>query len=52
MNAADDRTTPGWRRAVVAIASVGLALGLIAGLALLVAGPGHRLGWWSRPGSR
>jgi uncharacterized protein (DUF1499 family) len=47
MNAADDRTALGWRRAVVAIASVGLALGLIAGLALLVAGPGHRLGWWS-----
>ena len=42
-----DRTTPGWRRAVVAIASVGLVLGLIARLLLLVAGPGHRLGWWS-----
>jgi uncharacterized protein (DUF1499 family) len=46
MNAADT-SAPGWRRAVVAVASAGLALGLIAGLLLLVAGPGHRLGWWS-----
>jgi uncharacterized protein (DUF1499 family) len=31
----------------VAIATAGLALALVAALALLLAGPGHRLGWWS-----
>jgi uncharacterized protein (DUF1499 family) len=36
-----------WRRLTVAIATAGLALALVAGLALLVAGPGHRFGWWS-----
>jgi uncharacterized protein (DUF1499 family) len=36
-----------WRRATVAIATAGLALALVAALALLLAGPGHRLGWWS-----
>jgi hypothetical protein len=35
------------RRLVIAIANTGLALALIAGLGLLVAGPGHRFGWWS-----
>lgn len=29
------------------IASLGLALALVAGLALLIAGPGHRFGLWS-----
>ncbi|HYZ27204.1 MAG TPA: hypothetical protein VE597_09875, partial [Geminicoccaceae bacterium] len=36
-----------WRRAAVVTANVGLALALVAGLALLLAGPGHRFGWWS-----
>jgi uncharacterized protein (DUF1499 family) len=36
-----------WRRATVTIANAGLAIALVAGLALLIAGPGHRLGWWS-----
>ena len=36
-----------WRRIVVTIATGGLALALVAGLAFLVAGPGHRFGWWS-----
>jgi uncharacterized protein (DUF1499 family) len=36
-----------WRRAAVITANVGLALALVAGLALLLAGPGHRFGWWS-----
>jgi uncharacterized protein (DUF1499 family) len=36
-----------WRRATVTIANAGLALALVAGLALLIAGPGHRFGWWS-----
>jgi uncharacterized protein (DUF1499 family) len=36
-----------WRRATVAIATVGLAIALVAALGLLVAGPGHRFGWWS-----
>jgi uncharacterized protein (DUF1499 family) len=34
-------------RLIAAAATTGLALGLIAGLALLLAGPGHRLGLWS-----
>ena len=36
-----------WRRAAVATANAGLALALVAGLALLLAGTGHRFGWWS-----
>jgi uncharacterized protein (DUF1499 family) len=36
-----------WLRATAAIATAGLALALVAALALLLAGPGHRLGWWS-----
>jgi uncharacterized protein (DUF1499 family) len=36
-----------WRRITVTIATGGLALALVAALALLVAGPGHRFGWWS-----
>ena len=36
-----------WRRLTAALATAGLALALVAGLALLVAGPGHRSGWWS-----
>jgi uncharacterized protein (DUF1499 family) len=35
-----------WRRLTVALATAGLALALIAGLALLAAGPGYRFGWW------
>ena len=34
-------------RATVAIATAGLMLALAAGLALPLAGAGHRLGWWS-----
>jgi uncharacterized protein (DUF1499 family) len=44
---AAERTPERWRRATVTIANVGLALALLAGLALLVAGPGNRFGWWS-----
>jgi uncharacterized protein (DUF1499 family) len=44
---ASERTAERWRRATVTIANVGLALALVAGLALLVAGPGYRFGWWS-----
>ena len=36
-----------WRRTAVAIANLGLALAIVAGLALLLAGLGHRFGWWS-----
>ncbi|MGH6896337.1 MAG: DUF1499 domain-containing protein [Geminicoccaceae bacterium] len=36
-----------WRRTAVATANAGLALALVAGLALLLAGIGHRFGWWS-----
>jgi uncharacterized protein (DUF1499 family) len=36
-----------WRRATVTMAHAGLALALAAGLALLLAGPGYRFGWWS-----
>ena len=36
-----------WRRVAVASANAGLALALVAGLALLLAGAGHRFGWWS-----
>ena len=36
-----------WRRTAVASANAGLALALVAALALLLAGPGHRFGWWS-----
>jgi hypothetical protein len=35
----------GWRRAAVATANAGLALALVAGLALLLAGTGHRFGY-------
>ena len=42
-----DRTAQRWRRATVTSAHAGLALALAAGLALLLAGPGHRFGWWS-----
>jgi uncharacterized protein (DUF1499 family) len=45
--AAADRSGRQWRRATVTIASLGLALALVAALALLVAGPGHRFGLWS-----
>ena len=44
---AAERIAERWRRATVTIASAGLALALVAGLALLLAGPGHRFGWWS-----
>jgi uncharacterized protein (DUF1499 family) len=44
---AAERTAERWRRATVTIANLGLALALVAGLALLVAGPGYRFGWWS-----
>ena len=37
----------GWRRTAVATANLGLALAIVAGLALLLAGAGHRFGWWS-----
>jgi uncharacterized protein (DUF1499 family) len=48
MQATVDRTpSERWRRATVTIANAGLALALVAGLALLIAGPGHRFGWWS-----
>ncbi len=48
MEPAEDRTTgERWRRATVSIATAGLLLALVAALALLVAGPGHRFGWWS-----
>ena len=46
-SAAADRTAQRWRRATVTIATAGLVLALLAGLALLLAGPGHRFGWWS-----
>jgi uncharacterized protein (DUF1499 family) len=42
---ADQR--PAWRRATAIIATTGLALAIIAGPALALAGPGHRFGWWS-----
>jgi uncharacterized protein (DUF1499 family) len=35
------------RRLTAGVATTGLTLGLIAGLALLLAGPGHRFGLWS-----
>ena len=41
------RTGERWRRLTTALATAGLALALVAGLGLLVSGPGHRLGWWS-----
>jgi uncharacterized protein (DUF1499 family) len=52
MNSAVNRSRPErnaqrWRRATVTVANVGLALALVAGLALLAAGPGYRFGWWS-----
>ena len=42
-----DRTGERWRQATVAIATAGLVLAVVAGLGLLLAGPGHRFGWWS-----
>jgi uncharacterized protein (DUF1499 family) len=36
-----------WRRAAAAAANAGLALAIVAGVALLLAGAGHRFGWWS-----
>jgi uncharacterized protein (DUF1499 family) len=36
-----------WRRVAAATANAGLALAIVAGLALLLAGAGHRFGWWS-----
>jgi uncharacterized protein (DUF1499 family) len=47
MERAANRSAPErWRRATVATANAGLAIALVAGLALLLAGPGHRFGWW------
>jgi len=34
------------RRGLSALSLLGLALALAAGLAALLAGPGHRMGWW------
>jgi uncharacterized protein (DUF1499 family) len=45
--AAPDRPAQRWSSATVAIANAGLTLALVAGLALLLAGPGYRFGWWS-----
>jgi uncharacterized protein (DUF1499 family) len=42
-----ERTRERWRQVTVAIATAGLVLAIVAGLALLLAGPGHRFGWWS-----
>lgn len=42
-----DRAAEGWRRATAALATAGLVLALLAALALLLSGPGHRFGWWS-----
>ena len=36
-----------WRRGAVVAANGGLALALVAAVALLLAGAGHRFGWWS-----
>jgi uncharacterized protein (DUF1499 family) len=47
MNRSVTEERAGWRRAAVASANAGLALALVAALALLLAGPGHRFGWWS-----
>ncbi|HEX6110854.1 MAG TPA: DUF1499 domain-containing protein [Geminicoccaceae bacterium] len=44
---AADRTEERWRRITAATATVGLVLAIVAGLGLLVSGPGHRFGWWS-----
>jgi uncharacterized protein (DUF1499 family) len=46
-HAGADRSAQRWRRATVTSANAGLGLALAAGLALLLAGPGHRFGWWS-----
>jgi uncharacterized protein (DUF1499 family) len=43
---AAELTAVRWRRVTVTVANVGLALALVAGLALLVAGPAYRFGWW------
>jgi uncharacterized protein (DUF1499 family) len=42
-----DRAGERWRRITAATATGGLALAIVAGLGLLVSGPGHRFGWWS-----
>jgi uncharacterized protein (DUF1499 family) len=47
MNRSVPEERAGWRRTAVASANAGLALALVAALALLLAGPGHRFGWWS-----
>ncbi|HSA82520.1 MAG TPA: DUF1499 domain-containing protein [Geminicoccaceae bacterium] len=44
--APEGRSAQRWRRLTVALATAGLALALVAGLALLAAGPGYRFGWW------
>jgi hypothetical protein len=43
----NEKGADAWRRTAVASANAGLALALVAALALLLAGPGHRFGWWS-----
>jgi uncharacterized protein (DUF1499 family) len=47
MKSAADRTAQRWRQVTVAIATAGLVLAIVAGLALLLAGPGYRFGGWS-----
>ena len=44
--ASEGRSAQRWRQLTVALATAGLALALLAGLALLAAGPGYRFGWW------
>jgi uncharacterized protein (DUF1499 family) len=42
-----DRNAERWGRSTAALATAGLVLAVLAGLGLLVCGPGHRFGWWS-----
>ena len=42
-----DRNAERWGRSTSALATAGLVLAVLAGLGLLVSGPGHRFGWWS-----